>query len=139
LERRWSLLSPTSGTGHAREQRDLLNWLAAELMDENWSMKKLHRLVVTSSAYRMDSVYDPADAAIDSENTWLWRMNPRRMEAEVVRDTVLYLGNKLEAGPPGQWLKDDSAAKGDNYRRSLYYGIAQNKILRSSRYSMDPM
>src|SRR5262249_41933583 len=74
----------------------LLDWLAAEFMDRDWSMKKLHRLMVTSSAYRMDSVNDGPGRALDPDNRWLWRMNSRRMEAELVRDSVLHVAGNLD-------------------------------------------
>src|SRR5207248_195381 len=56
-----------------------------------WRMKALHRLIVTSSTYRMASTADPADAARDPDNRYLWRMNSRRMDAELVRDNVLFV------------------------------------------------
>src|SRR5581483_836041 len=59
----------------------LLDWLAAEFMERKWSMKAMNKLIVTSAAYRMDSTPDTAALARDPENVWLWRMNPRRMEA----------------------------------------------------------
>src|SRR5207244_13143080 len=68
----------------------LLDWLAAEFMERHWSMKAMHRLIVTSNTYRMASTNDPADAAIDKDNTYVWRMSSRRMEAEVVRDGPFY-------------------------------------------------
>ena len=66
----------------------LLDWLAAELMDRGWSMKAIHRLIVTSATYRQDSRPEPADLARDPDNVFLWRWTPRRAEAEVVRDCV---------------------------------------------------
>src|SRR5262249_23166807 len=60
----------------------LLDWLAAEFTDRGWGMKQMHRLIVTSSAYRMASTPDAANAAVDRDNQYLWRMNPRRVEAE---------------------------------------------------------
>src|SRR5262249_33179522 len=66
----------------------LLDWLAVEFMERGWSMKRMHRLIVTSTAYRMDSSSEPTAAALDPDNRWLWRMNVRRMEAETVRDSL---------------------------------------------------
>src|SRR6185503_1138011 len=74
----------------------LLDWLATEFLRENWSLKRMHRLMVTSAAYRMDSTADKGSLAVDPENKWLWRMNPRRMEAESVRDSVLYISGDLD-------------------------------------------
>ena len=55
----------------------LLDWLAAEWMERGWGMKQLHRLIVTSSAYRMDSTPDEANLALDRDNRYLWRVAPR--------------------------------------------------------------
>jgi hypothetical protein len=74
----------------------LLDWLAAELMDGDWKMKSLHRLIVTSSTYRMASTPDPACASVDPDNIYLWRMPTRRMEAELVRDNLLYVAGTLD-------------------------------------------
>jgi hypothetical protein len=74
----------------------LLDWLAVQFMDDNWSMKKVHRIIVTSHAYRMVSSGTQLSASnqkIDPENNSFWHMNPRRLEAEVVRDTALYLAD----------------------------------------------
>src|SRR5262249_26768807 len=67
---------------------ELLDWLASELMESGWSMKRVHRLIVTSAAYRRLSSAGGAsqNLAADPENKFLWRMNAGRMEAEVVRD-----------------------------------------------------
>ena len=101
---------------------ELLDWLASELMEKNWSMKAMHRLMVTSSTYRMQSsAGDPKhfNISVDPENRYLWRMNPRRMEAEVVRDTVLYLAGQLETAMGGPELEESIGE--ESRRRSVYY------------------
>ena len=60
-------------------------------------MKHLHRLIVTSRAYRTASTPNAANLARDADNRWLWRMPPRRMEAELVRDCVLHAAGKMDA------------------------------------------
>ena len=103
----------------------LLDWLAAELMEHGWSMRHLHRLIVTSAAYRRASHAAPGDAAWsagaerDRDNHFLWRMNPSRMEAEVVRDSVLHLAGVLDATMGGQELENTQAET--STRRSLYF------------------
>lgn len=72
----------------------LLDWLAAELIRSDWSLKRIHRLIVTSQTYRMASRVAATPAVlrakeIDSANRLLWRMHPRRLEAEAIRDAVL--------------------------------------------------
>src|SRR5205823_14039671 len=64
----------------------LLDWLAVEFMERDWRMKEMHKLIVTSAAYRRGSTPDTANAALDPDNRYLWRYAPRRVEAEVVRD-----------------------------------------------------
>ncbi len=99
----------------------LLDWLAVEFMDSHWSMKHLHRLIVTSAAYRRVSSVQPGSEALarDPENKLLWRMNAGRMEAEVVRDSLLSVAGKLDVTLGGQELENSEALK--TFRRSLYY------------------
>jgi hypothetical protein len=101
---------------------ELLDWLACELMDRNWSMKPIHRLIVTSSTYRMQSSTSDTrnpNLTVDPENKSLWRMNPRRMEAEVVRDSILYLAGQLDATMGGPDL-DESQGE-ESHRRTVYF------------------
>ncbi|WP_406695250.1 PSD1 and planctomycete cytochrome C domain-containing protein [Singulisphaera sp. Ch08] len=106
----------------------LLDWLANSFMDSGWSMKQLHRLIVTSQAYRRQSSSEGAsdsNLAQDPENRSLWRMNPRRMEAEAVRDNLLHAAGALEnnLGGPDLDPNADLASK----RRSLYFRHAKEK------------
>lgn len=94
----------------------LLDWLASEFMATGWDMKKLHRLLVTSDAYQRIS-YGTAES--DPENVYLWRQNPRRMEAEVVRDSLLSLAGKLDTKMGGEEI--DETKGHEIYRRSLYF------------------
>jgi mono/diheme cytochrome c family protein len=74
----------------------LLDWLAVELLENGQSLKHLHRLIVTSAAYRQVSHADPARDAKDADNRWLWRQNRRRLDAESVRDAVLAVTGTLD-------------------------------------------
>ncbi len=121
----------------------LLDWLAAEFMqpamDDGrwtiksnpssdktpWSMKHLHRLIVTSATYRMASTPDTIDAKIDPDNVFLWRMSSRRMEAEVVRDNVLYTAGQLDETMGGPEIDHKLALA--SRRRSVYIQIAAEK------------
>jgi hypothetical protein len=99
----------------------LLDWLAVRFMDDGWSLKKLHRLIVTSAAYRLSShvATESPNLAHDPDNSYLWRMNPRRMEAEVVRDSLLAVAGQLDltlGGPP----LDEKLGQ-TSPRRSLYF------------------
>lgn len=106
--------------GAAPTHPELLDYLAVELIDSGWSMKHLHRLIVTSEAYRrVASTGDNKAAASDPENRLLWRMNRGRMEAEVVRDSLLLLSGRLDNRMGGQELENEAAFS--TYRRTLYY------------------
>ena len=81
---------------------ELLDWLASELMAGGWRLKPLHRLIVLSQTYQRSSAFDSEAARIDPENTLLWRHRPLRLEAEVVRDSILAASGRLNpkmAGP----------------------------------------
>jgi hypothetical protein len=103
----------------------LLDWLAAEFMGRQWSTKAMHRLIVTSNAYRMASTSDSATTAIDKDNVYLWRMPSRRMEAEVVRDCLFYLAGNLDLRMGGP---DIDCKQGLTIpRRSIYFRHAAEK------------
>lgn len=90
----------------------LLDWLAVRFRDGGGSIKDLHRLIVTSAAYRQSSAHNPANARIDTSNQYLWRMNRLRLDAESVRDAVLAVSGRLDlsmGGPPAEhfFFKDD--------------------------------
>ncbi len=107
---------------------ELFDWLAVELMENNWSMKHVHRLMVTSSAYRMrswPSEPNHPNLAVDAENRYLWRMNQQRMEAEMVRDSVLSVAGELDPTVGGPEL--DHYAGQRSRRRSLYFTHTPNE------------
>jgi mono/diheme cytochrome c family protein len=82
---------------------ELLDWLAAEFIADGWRVKPLHRLILLSNTYQMASSFNSANAKIDPENRYLWRMNRRRLEAEMIRDAVLSAAGTLnlkQGGPP---------------------------------------
>jgi len=99
---------------------ELLDWLAVEFMESGWSMKHLHRLLVTSETYQRSSAAGDSDASrVDPENRLLWRMNVGRMEAELVRDSLLAVAGRLDLTPGGQELENKDSLT--TFRRSLYY------------------
>jgi hypothetical protein len=89
---------------------ELLDWLASEFVRGGWRLKPLHRLIVLSAAYRQSGRSDPNALAVDRQNRLLWRMTPRRLEAEALRDTILSVSGKLDQrmGGPGYnlWEKN---------------------------------
>ncbi len=99
---------------------DLLDYLAWEFMESGWSMKHLHRLIVNSVAYQLSSSTrnaDPKTLDADSTNQYYWRMNTRRMEAQIVRDSLLKLSGTLDETLGGPSLNVGKASS----RRSLYF------------------
>ena len=102
--------------------QDILDSLTVEFMTSGWSLKHLHRAMVHSELYRRSSSNANADAATaeaDPDNTCYWRMNPRRMESQVVRDSLLHLAGKLDLTLGGPSLDPDKAESSP--RRSLYF------------------
>jgi hypothetical protein len=89
---------------------ELLDWLADEYQANGWQLKPLHRLIVLSAAYRRGDRPDPRAATVDADNRLLWRRVPRRLDAEVIRDTMLQVSGQLnrEAGGPGYQLWNTS-------------------------------
>ena len=123
--------------GETPSHPELLDWLAVEFMHQGWSVKRMHRLIMTSEAYQMASQYtDSGNAGKDAENKYLWRFRLQRLDAEIVRDEVLAVSGALDrtvGGPPvfppiapeilasmsgGIWKKEND---GPNvWRRSVY-------------------
>jgi hypothetical protein len=99
----------------------LLDWLASELMGRGWSMKHVHRLIVTSAAYRMQSKAAGSNAVLDSENRYLWHFNSRRAEGEIVRDCILHTAGELDPVIGGSVLENDKEAV--SHRRSIYFAV----------------
>ncbi|QDU61721.1 Planctomycete cytochrome C [Planctomycetes bacterium Pan216] len=98
--------------------RALLDWLACELMENGWSTKHLHRLIVQSNTYRQSSAHSTANASLDPDNVTYWRREPRRMEMESIRDSVLAVAGTLEDRVGGPSLK--ASSKNADQRRSIY-------------------
>lgn len=97
---------------------ELLDWLAAELVEGGWRLKRIHRMILLSAAYRRSSRFDQSAANKDAENRWLWRASPRRLEAEELRDAVLAISGDLNPamGGPGFALFDSKTNAGTLYR-----------------------
>lgn len=97
---------------------ELLDWLASELVRQKFHLKPLHRLMVTSTTYRQSSTKLASAFAKDADNRLLWRMSPRRLEGEAIRDAMLVVAGKLnpKAGGPGY---HDVRTYGDS--GTLYY------------------
>jgi hypothetical protein len=95
---------------------ELLDWLAATFVEQGWSLKALHRLILTSHAYQQSNLPRAEALAVDANCELLWRYPPRRMEAEPIRDSVLAVAGSLDltmGGPGFQLFKPN-----DNYVRN---------------------
>ena len=100
--------------------QDLLDYLTVEFIESGWDMKYLHRLILTSKAWQRSSSNLAADKktlAADPGNLHYWRMNGRRMEAQVVRDSLLHLAGTLDLAQRGPSVTPSPDAR----RRSLYF------------------
>ena len=124
---------------------ELLDWLAVDFMEHGWSAKRLHKMIMLSSVYRQSSRQggEPWMAKaklIDPENRLLWRMNLRRLEAEVIRDSVIAAAGKLDATMGGEPIELNARPDGllvasakDNpnapWRRSIYLTARRNYFM----------
>jgi hypothetical protein len=99
---------------------ELLDWLAAEMVARGWSLKEMHRLIVTSAAYRQSSRIDPAAMKRDAGDRLLWRKAPTRLEAEMVRDAMLRVSGMLDATLGGPSFRDHEPMKAAGTAAILY-------------------
>ncbi len=95
---------------------ELLDDLANELIASGWSLKHIHRLIMTSATYTQSAAHNAASAAADPDNTLHWRFAPRRLEAEVIRDAMLAVSGRLDRTLFGPGLTDP-----DHTRRGIYF------------------
>ncbi len=102
---------------------ELLDFLASEFVEHDWSLKHIHRLILNSSTYRQAAINPHAEAArqIDSDNTLLWRASVRRLDAEQVRDNMLAASGELDRKSFGVPVESTVA------RRSIYLKVIRNK------------
>jgi hypothetical protein len=101
-----------------------LDWLAIQLIDGGWRLKPIHKLIMTSNVYRQTSAYDASDAAVDPQNRLYWRYDMRRLEAEVVRDSLLAVGGLLDRRKFGPGSLEESMR-----RRSIYFTVKRSKMI----------
>jgi hypothetical protein len=80
---------------------ELLDWLAAQFVDSGWSIKAMHRLIMSSAAYQRSSGLDDASHERDPDNRFYWRFNRRRLDAESIRDSMLWIAGNLDTMRPG--------------------------------------
>jgi Protein of unknown function (DUF1549)/Protein of unknown function (DUF1553)/Planctomycete cytochrome C len=103
---------------------ELLDWLATELIANGWQLKPIHKAIVTSAVYLEDSRLDAAKEAVDRENRLIWRRPARRLEAEVIRDSLLAVGGALDERMYGPGNLDEGSK-----RRSVYFTVKRSKLI----------
>ena len=110
--------------GEAPTHPELLDWLAVNFVKNGWSLKWLHRQVVLSSVYRLDSRPDEANDKIDAGNVYLWRANRRRLDVEQWRDSLLSVSGTLDParGGPTFDLKNPAVT-----RRTVYAKVSRHE------------
>jgi mono/diheme cytochrome c family protein len=103
---------------------ELLDYLAARFVENKWSIKSLHREIMLSSVYALSSENSATNYAVDPENRLVWRANRRRLDAEALRDSLLYVSGNLDlkAGGKAERLTDD------NKRRAVYGFVSRRKL-----------
>lgn len=125
--------------GQAPTHPELLDFLASEFLKGCWSIKKMHRMIVLSSAYQMASRADPRSDEVDPDNKLLHRTHVRRLEAEAIRDAMLAVSGRLDRSPfgpsvppyltlfmLGRGRPDKSGPLDGDGRRSIYLGVRRN-------------
>ncbi|GAF71009.1 unnamed protein product, partial [marine sediment metagenome] len=98
--------------GSAPSHPELLDWLANRLVQDGWSLKRLHRLIVSSAVYQQTSLRAMIEA--DTENMLLWRMRMKRLQSEQIRDAMLAVSGELD------WRMGGASVAGEIPRRSVY-------------------
>src|SRR5207247_9001072 len=86
----------------------LLDWLAAQFVEDGWSLKTLHRRIMLSATYQQASAISRAQLARDPDNRWLGRFSAPRLEAEAIRDAMIFVSGRLDpalGGPAGADLE----------------------------------
>ena len=102
----------------------LLDWLAGELIRQGWDLKAMHRLILTSSTFQQSHFSSKAVRLADPSNRWYVRFDQRRLEAEVIRDTILAVSGELRTEMYGKGTLNVS-----HQRRSIYFQVKRSKLI----------
>ncbi|MEY3457645.1 MAG: hypothetical protein RL215_802, partial [Planctomycetota bacterium] len=111
-------------SGERPSHPELLEWLANELVQQNYSLKQLHRTILTSATWMQSGAFDESRATIDRDNLLLWRRSPQRLEAEAIRDSMLAVSGTLDATQFGPGTLDQNMN-----RRSIYFFIKRSQLI----------
>jgi hypothetical protein len=110
--------------GRPPSHPELLDWLARDLQQNGWKMKRLHKLIMLSQAYQQSSAARPEALQADPENALVWRVPPRRLEAEAIRDSLLAVAGQLDETMYGPGTLDQG-----HKRRSIYFMIKRSQLI----------
>ncbi|MCA9132551.1 MAG: DUF1553 domain-containing protein, partial [Planctomycetales bacterium] len=119
--------------GGAPSHPELLDWLASDFVSHGWSLKHLHRTILSSTAWRQTSVSEPARQALDADNYFYWRKPLQRVDAEILRDTILAVAGNLDlqpGGPPVPIAEDETGqvrVDAEQPRRSIYVRVRRSQ------------
>lgn len=136
------IVSTTDNFGKLGEKPvspELLDWLAVRFVQSGWSLKALHRLIMTSETWQSSAADHPRNEELDPENQYFWRWDLRRMEAEIIRDSILAVTGSLDATmgtsllhvDNRKFLFDHTSKDTTNYDsqlRSVYLPVIRNNI-----------
>ena len=111
--------------GERPSHPELLDYLAARLIEEKWSMKALHREIMNSAVYRLASSTDAAAFEADPDNRLYWRASRRRLDVEPLRDTLLAVAGELDTRMGG---KPEKLTEESNRRRTIYGFVSRRKL-----------
>lgn len=117
----------------------LLDWMAANLMEQGWSLKKLHRMILLSNTWQMSNKWNEQAASVDPDNDLMWRADLRRLDAESIRDSILLVSGGLDLKMGGSLLNvnnrefvfNHESKDGVTYdfnRRSIYLPVIRNHL-----------
>ncbi|WDQ15526.1 PSD1 and planctomycete cytochrome C domain-containing protein [Rhodopirellula sp. P2] len=118
---------------------ELLDWLAVRFVEEGWSIKAMHRMILLSQTYQRSSDFDASNAELDPGNQWYWRYSLRRLEAEAIRDGLLAVSGQLDRTTGGNIMQyknreyvfnhtSQDKSKYDSTRRSIYVPVIRNHL-----------
>jgi hypothetical protein len=128
--------------GRPPSHPELFDTLAVDFINDGWSIKRLIRRIVLSRAYGLDSAHDSQNFATDPDNALVWRMSKRRLDAEALRDSLLFVAARLAKEPPvgsavarvgeglALFLRTDGLDASDRHR-SVYLPIVRDQVLES--------
>lgn len=128
-------------TGERPTHPELLDFLAVRLVENKWSFKKTIREIMLSQTYQLAGAYDKKNYEVDPDNRLLWRMNSRRLDAEVLRDSILSAAGRLDLDPPSasvvaKYKSTQGIGRGvteesfdvESPKRSVYLPVVRNAV-----------